>query len=50
MNSKNRLVISTPLESELVDRIADTAPDLIDIHYAPDLLPPALPRLCQIVF
>ena len=40
MNSKNRLVISTPLEKEFVDRIADTDPDLIDIHYAPDLLPP----------
>lgn len=40
MNSKLNLVISTPLEAEFVDRIARVAPNRIEIHYEPELLPP----------
>ena len=33
------LVISTPLESELVERIRSVAPDRVDVRHEPDLLP-----------
>ena len=35
-----RVVIATPLEAELVERIGAAAPGRVDIRYAPELLPP----------
>jgi len=36
-----RVVIGSPLEAEHVARIAEAAPDRVDVVYEPDLLPPA---------
>ncbi len=43
-NRKLRLVIATPLEAELVARIAAVAPGRVEVLHAPELLPPA--RFC----
>ena len=39
-SKKLRLVIATPLEAELVERIAAVSPARVDLRYAPELLPP----------
>lgn len=35
-----RVMVSTPLEAEHVERIRREAPDGVEVHYEPDLLPP----------
>lgn len=40
MKSRYRLVITTPLEEILVDKIAKTSPDRTEVIFEPDLLPP----------
>lgn len=38
---RGRVMITSPLEPEHVERIAAVAPDRVDLIYRPDLLPPA---------